>query len=206
MNGRIKLFVIDDSPIFRAGLIQVLKNETSLEISGSVEYSNESIKDCVLAAPEMLLLHLSSQDAGAHAKIIGSVRKKIPDLRILVISEYTDANYLLEVVTSGCDGYVLSSISERALKKIIRKLSADVCVFDRSMLSRFLLLSKKYRNDAMKMSPRERHIVELLANGMDNTEIADELGLAAGTIKNIISCMLQRWHFKKRTQLVNLVT
>ena len=119
---------------------------------------------------------------------------------------------LLKAAASGCDGYVHSGISGSTLAKVIRNLGNDICIFDRTVIDKLLhlgtnrLRKERRTREAENLSPRERKIAELLADGKTNAAIGKELELAAGTVKNIISAMMKRHHFQRRTQLVNMLS
>jgi DNA-binding NarL/FixJ family response regulator len=141
-----------------------------------------------------------------HLRIIGGMKHKMDDTRILVIAEYTDVDYLLKIAVSCCDGYVHNGISKRSLARVIRNLANDVYIFDRAIINKMLLLKDERR--AVKredFSPRERKIVEMLAEGKGNAAIGKEMSLSGGTVKNIVSDMLKRHHLKNRAQLVNVL-
>ena len=201
---KLKLFIIDDSAISRAGLAEILKQEEEFELSGCANHSDESEKLFVSAAPDVLLLHASAREADKHLQIAGRIKEKAHNIRVLVISEFADIDYLLKVVRSGCDGYVHGAISVHDLKKVVRNLGENLCIFDRTIINKLLVLEDGGQA-VVQFSSRERTIVEMLAEGKSNSDIGKELNLAPGTVRNIISDMLNRHHFKSRFQLINVL-
>ncbi|MDR1622337.1 MAG: response regulator transcription factor [Synergistaceae bacterium] len=205
-RGKIKLFIMDDSDIFRAGLAEILRQEEEFELSGCGEHSDEAEKLCVAVTPTVLLMHASMREADKYFQIAERIKEKAPNVRILVISEFTEVDYLLKIIASGCDGYVHGGISGRTLKRVIRNLGNDFCIFDQTVINKLLLLKDGRREGVrVEFSSRERKIIELLAEGKGNSDIGKELGLAPGTVKNIISGMLHRCCFKSKAQLVNVL-
>ncbi|MDR2175271.1 MAG: response regulator transcription factor [Synergistaceae bacterium] len=209
---KLKLFIMDDSDIFRAGLVEILKQEEleeedrAFDLCGCGEHSDEAEELCMAAAPDVLLVHASTRETDKHLQIAGRVKKRAEGTRILAIAEFSDFDYLLKIVASGCDGYVHSSIPGRSLTKILRNLGNDVCIFDRMVIEKLLLLEDERRSAGrMDFSPRERRIAEMLAEGKNNAVIGKELKLSAGTVKNLISDLLKRHHFKSRAQLVSVL-
>jgi DNA-binding NarL/FixJ family response regulator len=201
---RLKLFVIDDSDIFRAGLAAVLgREEDDFDLSGCGKPSDETEALCAAASPDVLVIHSSAREMDTHFEIAGRLKGRAEGLRVLIIVEFTDIDYLMKIAASGCDGYVHSGISERALVRIIRNLGNDVYIFDRAVIDKMIFLNDKRRSGRTEFSPRERRIVEMLAEGENNAAIAKELNLSAGTVKNIISDMLKRYRYRKRSQLVS---
>ncbi|MDR2779534.1 MAG: response regulator transcription factor [Synergistaceae bacterium] len=200
----LRLFIIDDNEIFRAGLTEILRPEKGdFEVSGSGEPSDEVEAFCTAAAPDVLLVHASGREMDKHLQIAGRIKKKVEGTRVLVIAEFTDIDYLLKIAASGCDGYVHSGISGRSLVRIIQNLGNDVYIFDRTVIDKVLLLEDERRVvKRSELSPREQRIVEMLAEGQSNAAIGKELNLSAGTVKNLISDMLKQHRFKNRAQLV----
>jgi DNA-binding NarL/FixJ family response regulator len=197
---------MDDSDVFRSGLAEILGQDENFELSGCGEYSDELEELCVAASPDILLLHALTSEADRHLEIVGRIKKKARGVRVLVISELTDIQYLFKIVASGCDGYVHGSIPGSSLKRVVRNLGEDICIFDRTIIDRLLLLEDESRADnRVEFASRERRIVEMLAEGRNNADIGKELKLSAGTVKNLISKMLRRCHLKNRAQLVNLL-
>jgi DNA-binding NarL/FixJ family response regulator len=125
------------------------------------------------------------------------------NIRILAITEFNDIEYLLTIAASCCDGYVHSGISRRSLVRVIENLGDDVYIFDRVIINKMLSLQNDRLTVKVRFSPRERRIVEMLAEGKNNDAIGKELELSSGTVKNIVTKMLKRYRFKKRAQLVN---
>jgi DNA-binding NarL/FixJ family response regulator len=202
---KLKVFIMDDSEIFRTGLAHILEQEKEdFELSGCEEYSDEVERLCTAAAPDVIIVHSSMREMDKHLEIAGRIKEKREDTRILAITEFNDVEYLLKIAVSGCDGYVHSKISRHSLVKVIKNLGRDIYIFDRTAINKILSLENERRiANKVQFSPRERKIVEMLAEGKNNTAIGKELELSSGTVKNIISKMLNRYHFKKRAQLVN---
>jgi DNA-binding NarL/FixJ family response regulator len=204
---KLKLFIMDDSDIFRAGLIEILKEEEAFELSEGEDDLEAMEERCIAAAPDVLIVHSSTRDVNKQLQVANRVKKKAEGTRVLVITEFADIDYLLTITASGCDGYVHSGVSGRSLVKIIQKLGNDVYVFDRVVIDKLLLLEDERRTSRrVEFLPRERKLVEMLAEGKNNAAIGKELNLSTGTVKNIISDMLKRYHFKNRAQLVNALS
>jgi DNA-binding NarL/FixJ family response regulator len=202
---KLKVFIMDDSDIFRTGLAQILQQEEEdFELSGCVEYSDEAEKLCIAAAPDVILVHFSTREVDTHLQIVGRIKEKMENIRVLTIAGFNDIEYLLKIAASCCDGYVHSSIPRRSLMKVIKNLGNDIYIFDRATINKMLSLEDERRSaNKVKFSPREHKIVKMLAEGENNAAIGKELELSTGTIKNIITKMLKRYQFKKRAQLVN---
>jgi DNA-binding NarL/FixJ family response regulator len=205
---KLKLFVIDDRDIFRAGLAGILGREKEeFELAGCGKLSDETEELCIAAAPDVLLVHVPERETEGRLHVIDRIKDGVEGARVLVIAEAGDVNYLLKIAASGCDGYVHSDISETALAGVIRNLGNDVYIFDRTVIEKMLRLEEERQAPKRaEFSPRERKIVEMLGEGKSNAAIGKELNLSSGTVKNIVSEMLKRRHCKNRAQLVSVLS
>jgi DNA-binding NarL/FixJ family response regulator len=144
---KLKLFVVDNADIFRAGLAGILgREEEEFELSGCGKLSDEAEKLCVAAAPDVLLVHVPEREAENHLLFIGRVKNAAESTRILVLAEGGGMSYLLKIAASGCDGYIHSDISETALTGVIRKLGSDVYIFDRTVIEKMLRTEEGHLN------------------------------------------------------------
>jgi DNA-binding NarL/FixJ family response regulator len=203
---KLRLAVFDDCEIFRAGLFCVLSDAPDLEITVCSGF--DAGETCVTPeGTDVILFHSAGRDVKYQAETLDKVKKSVPLAKTLLISEFSDVDYLVKMLILGCDGYVLKDVSKKALIRAIMNVSTEIFVFDRNLVARFLQSRKNddYVVDAGKLAPREIKIIEMIARGMTNAAIASELGLALGTLKNIISALLLRFGFQKRSQLVLLL-
>jgi DNA-binding NarL/FixJ family response regulator len=205
---KLKVFVMDDSDISRAGLAQIFEQEKeSFELFGQEKCSDKGEKLCMAVAPDVLILHTQVRDTDKLLQIADRIKEKLENTQVLFISEFDDAAYLLKIVASSCDGYVHSSISRPSLLRAAKNIDEDLYTFDRATIKKILSLKNEPAFDskpkAPQLTPRERIIVELLKEGKDDNAIGKVLELSGGTVKNTVTNMLRRYKFKKRSQLVH---
>ncbi|MDR1137322.1 MAG: response regulator transcription factor [Synergistaceae bacterium] len=205
---KLKVFIMDDSDIFRAGLTEILRREDDdFELADGGGGPDEAEAFCLASAPNVLIVHASKRNMDRQLQAAGRIKRGAEGIRVLIVAEFADVEYLLKIAASGCDGYVHSGISGRSLVNVIRNLGNDVCIFDRAVIDKLLLLEDERRAARqVEFSPRERRIVEMMAEGKNNSAIAKELNLSGGTVKNTVSDMLKRHRFKNRAQLVNMLS
>jgi DNA-binding NarL/FixJ family response regulator len=217
-NDKIKLTIIDDCVIFRTGLFLILSKNDAFKILNCSDFQSSSFwverkgglpEDDV---PDVILAHTTVKDITYQNKTVERAKKAAPKAKVLLISEFSDMDYLVKILMSSCDGYVLRDVSEQALVRAIKNVNSEIFVFDRGVIEKFLKFPKSGgqvfgQSESLKseLSERENKVIAMVAEGMTNRTIAAELGLAAGTVKNMISDMLARFGFKKRSQLVTLL-
>jgi DNA-binding NarL/FixJ family response regulator len=203
---KLKVFIMDDSDIFRAGLIQMFEQRKGdFELTGREECSNEAEILCTVVAPDVLILHTSAWETDKQLQIAGRIKEKMKNTRVLFISEFDDTEYLLGILASSCDGHVHSGISRRSFIKAIKNFGHDSYTSDQEGIKRILSLKDNERASANKLDfrPRERQIVEMLRDGKNTATIAKELELSIGTVKNAVTRMLRRYQLKNKAQLVD---
>ena len=203
---KTKLAIIDDCVVFRTGLGCILSKVADFEIIMCQDFKSEEDLDFP-DLPDVILTHATVKEVEYQAKIISKAKKAAPLARVLLISEFSDTDYLVKILMSGCDGYVLRDVSEKALIRAITNISTNIFVFDRNAIGKFLQSHKRDKRlgSVKDLSSREISVVEMVAEGMTNEKIASELNLATGTVKNIISGLLSRFGYQKRHQLMNLL-
>ena len=203
---KTKLAIIDGCVIFRTGLCCILSKVSHFEIIMCRDFkSGENIDPS--EPPDVILFHPTAKNLEFQTGILGNARKAAPLAKVLLISDFSDMDYLLENLMSGCDGYVLRDVSEKALIRAITNISKEIFVFDRNAIVKFLQPRGRGSRlkSAMHLSDRDARVVEMVAEGMTNMKIAFELGLSSGTVKNIVSGLLLRYGYRKRSQLVKLL-
>ena len=203
---KTKLAIIDDCVIFRTGLRCILSEVPNFEIIACGDFNSGENID-FSEAPDVILLHSAAKDLELHTETLNMAKKAAPLAKVLLISEFSDMDYLLENLMSGCDGYVLRDVSEKALIRAVTNVSTEIFVLDRNAIVRFLQLHERFNGPGnfRNLSSREKQVVEMVAEGMTNEKIASELELATGTVKNIVSGLLSRFKYRKRSQLVKLL-
>ncbi len=192
----MNIIIIDDDPL----VVNSLK--TILEASGinvlGVGYSGqEAILLYEDLNPDLLLMDIRMKDmTGIEAtRQILNINK---DAKILLITTFQDDEYISEALSLGCRGYILKQNIDSIIPSINAAYSGNM-VFDSKIVSSL----KKYREKAIKdkLSTRELEILLLVSDGLNNKEIANELYLSEGTVRNYISTLLDKLSLRDRTQL-----
>jgi DNA-binding NarL/FixJ family response regulator len=205
-GGRVKISIIDDCEIFSAGLCAILERTDEFAVISRADFKSPDAHTFP-EPPDIILVHTAAGSADYHAGMIKSARESAPSARILLISEFLNEEHITNMLMSGCDGYILSSVSADSLKLAIRNVNSDILIFDRRLMSRIFQSDDRAGRQARAQAPnpRETMIIKAISNGLTNRQIASEMKLASGTVRNIISAMLMRYGWKKRSQLVNLL-
>lgn len=199
----IKVIIADDIQILRQGLKAILDQDGEIEVAGLASNGREALQLCRKHRPDVVLMDMRMPEYdGTYG--ITRIKKDFPGIKILVLTTFDDKETVDAAIGSGADGYILKEMEDDKMIRSVKAVSAGVRVFGDSIFEemRRQIVSGSPKEDMIKeVTPRERDMMRLVAQGMDNKEIAAELFLAEGTVRNHISRLLEKLKLKDRTQL-----
>lgn len=207
---KIKVLIADDIMILRQGLKAVLEQDNGIEVVALAENGREAFEKCAVYTPDVVLMDMRMPDYdGAYG--IRSIKEKHPDIRVLVLTTFDDEETIEKAVSSGADGYILKEMADEKVIASVKSVHAGISVFGNGVYQIMRSQLEEGKNNArqnevlqeleMEFSDRERDVLKLVARGYDNKEIAAEICLAEGTVRNQISRLLEKLELKDRTQL-----
>lgn len=197
----IKAVIADDIQILRQGLKAILEQDDGIEVAGLAADGREAWQLCRKLKPDVVLMDMRMpQYDGSYG--IARIKADFPDIRVLVLTTFDDRETVDAAVQGGADGYILKEMEDDKVIQSVKAVCAGIRVFGGSvfegMRRQMALPGTKADLD---LTPREMDIMRLVAQGMDNREIAAGLFLAEGTVRNNISRLLEKLKLKDRTQL-----
>ena len=187
----MKIVIIDDDNLVSLSLNTILSAQDDIEVSAVGDSGQQAVKLYEEHMPDVMLMDIRMQGmTGLEAaeKILG----KYPDAKILLLTTFSDDEYIVKAISLGAKGYIL----KQAFESIAPALRADGKASSGTGQARFIDAMKSY-----DISGKELSIIELVAEGLNNREIADELYLSEGTVRNYISVILEKLQLRDRTQL-----
>ena len=197
----IKAVIADDIQRLRQGLKAILEQDDGIEVAGLAADGREAWQLCRKLKPDVVLMDMRMpQYDGSYG--ITRIKADFPDIRVLVLTTFDDRETVDAAVQGGADGYILKEMEDDKVIQSVKAVCAGIRVFGGSvfegMRRQMALPGAKADLD---LTPREMDIMRLVAQGMDNREIAAGLFLAEGTVRNNISRLLEKLKLKDRTQL-----
>ena len=194
----MNIIIIDDDPLVITSLRTILTaNNFTVLACGSDGAEAEALFDRY--QPDILLMDIRMQNmSGIEAAEKILARNK--NAKILLLTTFNDEEYIMKAIHFGCRGYLLKQ-NIRLLTPALHAVAAGSVVFDSEIITN-LPAAKPERKSFTELNARENEALELLADGLNNKEIAHRLSLSEGTVRNYISSILEKLTLRDRTQLL----
>jgi DNA-binding NarL/FixJ family response regulator len=195
------VFLLDDHEIVRRGINELISSEEDLEVVGEASSAAEALARIPLTQPDVAVLDVRLPDRDG-IEVCREIRSELPNVACLMLTSFADDEALLGAVIAGASGYVLKQIRGNDLVESIRKAARGESLLDPHLVGRARARLARDEEDERlkKLSPQERRILKLIAEGKTNREIAGELFLAEKTVKNYVSNLLVKLGMNRRTE------
>ena len=202
-KNRIRLVLVDDSQVVRMGLRSLITTEPRIELVGEAGTVATAVESCVRLKPDVVLLDIRLPD-GTGFDACRQILAKLPDTRVLVLTSVADETLVDEAIRAGAHGYLLKEIDGRGLLQAVFDVAEGKSILDPAVTARVIQLvkggSSASRDALAVLSPQERKVLALIAEGQTNKEVASALGLAEKTVKNYLSNIFEKLHVSRRSQ------
>ena len=200
----LRVLVVDDHPMFRAGVTGLLDSVADTEVVGTAGDGEAAVREATLTRPDVILMDLDLPGiTGLEA--IRRIAKASPESAVLVLSMLDDDESVLAAMRAGARGYVLKGAGQEELLAAIRAVAAGGAVFGAAVAGRMLATLDR-PGPALPQFPeltdREAEVLSLMAEGRDNRSIAAELGVSAKTVANHVSHVLTKLQARDRVEAV----
>ncbi len=209
-----RLLIADDHALVREGLRTMLAGEADLEVVGEAEDGRQAVQMCHTLRPDLVLMdvRMPGMDGLAATR---AIKSENPKVSILVVTTHAETEYLLEAVEAGAAGYVLKDATRRDLVDAVRKVLTGESALDQGLAMGLLRrLTDEGKRAAAPTSaptrrpdppiepltPQEIETLKLVAGGLTNKEIALQLFVSAGTVKNRVQSIIAKLYVSDRTQ------
>jgi two-component system response regulator DevR len=204
----IRLVIIDDSPLIRAGLRAVMEGNAAVEIVAEAGTAELGMAAVMRHSPDVVLLDLRLPDRSG-LTVCSEILRRRPETRVLILTSATDERNVHEAIALGAQGYLLKENDGASLVAAIIRVAAGHSVVDPSLTDQMVKLMKRAQepNAAEQMavlSPQERRVLALLTEGLTNKGIGEKLGLTEKTVKNYLSNIFDKLHLANRAQAAAL--
>lgn len=200
----IRLLITDDQSIVCEGLRVIFSSDPEIEVVGIANDGAQAVEMIASLAPDLVLMDLKMPVMnGVQATRI--IKEQHPGTRVLVLTTYDMDEWVFDALRSGADGYLLKDTPRNSLIDAVKNTVAGKTHLDPAIAGKLLSVVQQSRKPADSqiinvLSERERDILRLLAKGLTNTDIAQQLFLSEGTVRNYVSEILAKLKVADRTQ------
>jgi two-component system, NarL family, response regulator LiaR len=201
MAEAIRVLLVDDHAVVREGLRAFLELQEGIEVAGEAGDGREGVAAAERLRPDVVLMDLVMprlDGVGAMREL----RRRLPEVRVIVLTSFADDEQLLPAVQAGAAGYLLKNAQPQELARAIRAAHAGEALLDPQIAARLLESIARSAGDAPAdpLTRRESEVLQLIARGLSNKRIARELGIAEKTVKTHVGHLLAKLGVSDRTQ------
>jgi DNA-binding NarL/FixJ family response regulator len=205
----IRVLIADDQALFRRGLFVVLGIEDLIEVVAEAENGEEAVARAAELTPDVVLMDVRMPKLSG-IEAAKQIRELLPDTKILMLTVSDEEEDLYEAIKAGANGYLLKEIAVEEVAEAIRAVVQGQSLISPSMasklLSEFNSLAKRAAQQEQFPTPvlttRELEVLRLVAKGMSNKEVAEELFISENTVKNHVRNILEKLHLHSRMEAV----
>ena len=207
MARPIRILLADDHAILRDGIRALLSDETDLNVVGEAENGRQALEQARALRPDIVIMDIGMPLlSGLEATT--QIRRDVPEARVLILTMHQNEEYLAHVLAAGASGYVLKDVAGRELVSAIRQVAGGEPFFSPSMTKTLTSLylhsleAERTHDPYSDLTIREREVLQLVAEGFTNHQIAEMLKLSIKTVKTHRLHLMQKLDLHDRTELV----
>jgi two-component system, NarL family, response regulator DevR len=196
-----RLFLLDDHELVRRGLRQLLEQEDDLEVVGEAGTAEEALTRIPATRPDVAVLDVRLPDSDG-IEVCREIRSRHPEIVCLMLTSFADDDALFAAIMAGAAGYVLKQVRSPDLVDAIRRVARGESMLDPSLTARvFDRMRRREQPDQLAhLTDQERRILELIAEGMTNRQIGQDMFLSEKTVKNYVSSVLTKLGVSRRSE------
>jgi len=207
MDSRHTVLVVDDHPLFRKGVVQLLAMEPSIEVIGEAGNRAQALALAQQHEPELILLDLNLK-AESGLDILAALKAEDPSRRVVMLTVSDAADDLIAAIRAGADGYLLKDMEPEQLLDRVRAALAGETVIGETLAARLASALRQeaqdsargVRRDLTALTEREQQVLRCLADGQSNKRIARSLSITEGTVKVHVKNLLKKLSFRSRVE------
>jgi DNA-binding NarL/FixJ family response regulator len=202
-SGPIRVLLTDDHPIVRSGLVALLDTLPGIEVVAQAGSGEEAVREAALVRPDVIVMDLRLPGMSG-VEAIRAIRHHDPAASILVLTMFDEDALVADALRAGARGYLLKGAEQNEIERAIRAVAAGEAIFANRVAATILERFADPRRVKIlpQLTPRETEVLDLIANGSDNSAIAARLGIAAKTVGNHISAIFLKMQVATRSEAI----
>jgi DNA-binding NarL/FixJ family response regulator len=198
----IRVFILDDHEMVREGIRSLLESDEDIEVVGEAATAAEAMVRIPLARPDVAILDVRLED-GSGVEVCRDIRSAHPEISCLMLTSFADDEALYASVMAGAAGYVLKQIRGRDLVEDVKKVHRGESLMDPRAVARVverIAHPPHAPSELAQLSPQERRLLDFIAEGLTNRQIAEAMFLSEKTVKNYMTGLLSKLNMNNRTE------
>ena len=202
----IRVLIVDDQTVVREGLAAILRTDPEIDVVGLAGDGREALELVPTAQPDVVLMDLKMPRMNG-VQATRELRQAWPEIYVLILTTYAEEDWLFDAIRAGAAGYLLKDTRRADLVAAIKGTAQGKAFLDPSVAGKVMVhaassaaMAEETRAPAIDLTEREVEILNMLAQGLSNPEIAERLHLAPGTVRNYVSSILAKLGVSDRTQ------
>ncbi len=206
----LRVLVVDDHEVVRQGLVALIGRRDGFHVVGEAGTVAEAIEGARRHQPDLVIMDVRLPD-GSGIEACREIREEFPATRVVMLTSYPDEEAVLSAIVAGASGYLLKQIRGRDLVAALETVGRGESLLDPAVTEKVLARIRKIAtgseeaDELSQLTSQERKILELVAAGMTNKEIAAEVFLSDKTVKNYVSSILAKLNLERRAQAAAFV-
>ncbi len=204
MNDAITILLVDDHEVVRQGVRAFLDTQADISVVGEADSGEEAVRFAEQLIPDVILMDLVMPGKVDGVEATRQVKKSSPRTQVVVLTSYHEDEHIFPAIRAGAISYVLKEIGSEELGEVVRKAAKGEAVLHPRVAARLIREVQGARNvdpnPFTELSDREMEVLRLIADGLSNAKIAEQLVISEKTVKGHVSNILGKLHLADRTQ------
>ena len=200
-NDKLKILIVDDHDIVRKGLAMLISRQEDLSVVAEAGSVAEAVAKARESVPDVVVMDIRLPD-GTGIEACREIRDENPDVKVLMLTSYSDEEAVIGSIMAGASGYLLKEIRSQEIVDAIRLVGSGQSLLDPSVTAAVLerVRRGKEEDPMAQLTDQEKKILELIAEGQTNRQIAGQINLSDKTVKNYVSNILGKLEVSRRSQ------
>jgi two-component system, NarL family, response regulator DevR len=202
----VRVFLVDDHEVVRRGVAEVLEDDSGITVAGEAGSVAEALARVPAVRPDVVVIDMRLPD-GDGAELCRGLLERVPEVRCLVLTSYSEQDALDAAMRAGASGFLLKKVRGPALVSAVRTVASGGTLFDDVGSGVRRRRPGAVGSDRLALlTDQERTVLLLIGQGLTNRQIGERMGLAEKTVKNYTSHLLAKLGLERRTQAAILAT
>lgn len=198
-SERLKVLVVDDSPLFRQGLASLLNSRPDMQVVGEAGDGFEALEKARDTVPDVVLMDIIMPGCDG-LEATRMIKQEMPHVQIVILTVSESEENLFEAIKLGARGYLLKDVGAEELLRVLRGLSHGETYVAPGIAARILQEFARPSRTSDALSGREQEVLKLVTEGLSNKEIAQSLGISPSTAKNHLRNIMEKLHVRNRVE------